>query len=1072
MAALADDHSPRAAIGQDSLLQNVLNQPAATSLFYAYDLVSDPTAAGTRLYVADTFNSRVLMYECGAAGCSIGGSAAASRVFGHAEMTRFESNGGATGSVTSLNLAFPRAVAVGPNGWLYIADTDNNRIMVHVNPLVDSLADYVLGQDGMTVNTAGSTSRKVNRPEGVWADSAGRLWVADTGNNRMMRFATIATGAAADLIMGGAGAPSATTLNQPTGVRLDAAGRLWVADKMNSRVLAYLPPLVTGKAASIVLGQTGSFTSGTANKSGLGAHSLAYPEKLHLDAGGNLWVADTGNHRVLRYEAPLTSGQPAGRVLGQTNRSQVPTFATNVHDAPDGFPNASGMWGPRGLLTDTDGTLWVCDRDNSRLLAFENPLGTAPEAYIADRVVGKLRFDQPYANQPTERRMNNPVGVGVHRGSTPNRLWVSDIGNSRVLGYADTQTITNGTPATLVLGQPTLTNGEVNAGLSGPLMNAVNAVASAQSLCFPVGVAVGPDGTVYVADQSNSRVLAFHDPFTFDTTADRVFGKSSFSQVQPQFPYGTAQSLMGPEGVCLDLSGNLWVADTLNNRVVRFPNPGSQPTTGAAADLCIGQAGFVSSSASPPYAPGLSATRLNNPHGVHVGPSGRLYVADTLNNRVLAYAPPFYSGMPAFAVFGQATFVEGLSNRGVGATAATLSEPGNIMEDAQGNVYVSDTRNNRLLKYNVPFGGGDLVADEVYGQSTMTTSLPLPPSPASLYSPSALAPDSFGNLFVADTENSRVLRFRPQGPPDVILDDIPSPLIIGNYVIFTGTGFTSGSVIKLYVANTTGVQPYGPFVPDLMVPGMIFWLIPYTVAPGSGFASVEIINTDQGYIRSPIRSQLLYGNFALNMPTIHAVNGVALSPPLISTPLANVQTVLPKGAVVTLGGNGFRQDCKVNIFTSTGNLGPVNPLPGVTASQVQFTLPASAPTGPGSIQIVNYPYMSSTVSAAVSVPIGATPRIDSVSQSGSQVTVSGDGFCVLTVINLFNRQGSGAVNLGGLLANGAARIPLTLVSAKQFRFTVPAGAVTGPAFIEALNPPFIAFSSSGTSPTGGFTITR
>jgi hypothetical protein len=86
------------------------------------------------------------------------------------------------------------------------------------------------------------------------------------------------------------------------------------------------------------------------------------------------------------------------------------------------------------------------------------------------------------------------------------------------------------------------------------------------------------------------------------------------------------------------------------------------------------------------------------------------------------------------------------------------------------------------------------------------------------------------------------------------------------------------------------------------------------------------------------------------------------------------------------------------------------------------------------------------------------------------VTVSGTGFSSLSVINLFNRQGAAALNLGGLNPNGTPKIPLDAVSPTQLSFTVPAAAVSGPAYLQVLNPPFVPFSSSGNDPDGAFLL--
>jgi hypothetical protein len=130
-------------------------------------------------------------------------------------------------------------------------------------------------------------------------------------------------------------------------------------------------------------------------------------------------------------------------------------------------------------------------------------------------------------------------------------------------------------------------------------------------------------------------------------------------------------------------------------------------------------------------------------------------------------------------------------------------------------------------------------------------------------------------------------------------------------------------------------------------------------------------------------------------------------------------------------------------------------------------VPGGAPTGPGNFQLVNRP--SYRASNAVAAVVGATPTITGIAVSGTTVTVTGTGFCTLSIVNLFNLQGGSAVNLGGL-GPGGPLVPLTIVSDTQFTFERPAGAVAGPAFVEVLNPPFIPFSSSGSDPDGAFTM--
>jgi hypothetical protein len=180
-----------------------------------------------------------------------------------------------------------------------------------------------------------------------------------------------------------------------------------------------------------------------------------------------------------------------------------------------------------------------------------------------------------------------------------------------------------------------------------------------------------------------------------------------------------------------------------------------------------------------------------------------------------------------------------------------------------------------------------------------------------------------------------------------------------------------------------------------------------------------------------------------------------------------VEALLTPGAVVGIDGSGFDGPL-VNLFVPGRAFAGLAPLPGATASHLDLRVPADAPVGPATLQVIDQPYAGTVVSKPVAVVGGARLGIDSITQEGTTIRVRGTGCTPATVINLFNRQGNATVNLGGLDARGGPAVPLTVLSSTELTFTVPAGAADGPASAQLLNPPFSASSSSGDDPDGAF----
>lgn len=304
----------------------------------------------------------------------------------------------------------------------------------------------------------------------------------------------------------------------------------------------------------------------------------------------------------------------------------------------------------------------------------------------------------------------------------------------------------------------------------------------------------------------------------------------------------------------------------------------------------------------------------------------------------------------------------------------------------------------------------------------------------------------------------------------LVLDPIPSPVVVGSSITLTGSGFTPGSVIIAFVQTGTGIRSLGPYVPASATATELVWNVSPSVPLGHGFIVLAVVNPDEDYRGSNFQSQRLYGNSVLNLPTILSIDGSPIQGPDASLNGIYVNVALTPGDWVVLGGSGFNNP-GVNLFTASGNLGPL-PVRNITPAAFEARIPPGAPLGLAAFEVVNAPYVGNVGSQVVYASLGGPPTISGVVQNGSTVTIAGTGFAAGAVINLFNRQGGTVANLGGVFpTNGAPRVPLTALGSTELRFAVPFNAITGPSYVQVINPPYIGFTSTGNDPDGGFAIT-
>lgn len=339
-----------------------------------------------------------------------------------------------TSGVSAATLNGPNGVAVDPTtGKLFVADRTNHRVLRYATEAAlqtGAAAEAVLGQDDFTSRVTGTAANRFNSPIGVHVDGAGRLWVADFSNNRVLRFdgaSTKATGASADGVLGqatfttSASVLSASGMRGPVTAYADAAGRVWVTEFSSHRVTRFDAAATkpNGAPADGVSGQP-DFVTGT---SGLSASSLSSPNGSYVDAAGRLYVSDSGNRRVLRFDAAsTTSGTSADGVLGQ------PDFVTNASNV-----TREGMTSLRYVFGDSAGRLYVVQEGSHRMTVYENAASRSNGA-PADYVFGQPDFETgTAANPPTASSFNTPRAVYVDEAR--NSVWVADWSNNRVLRF-------------------------------------------------------------------------------------------------------------------------------------------------------------------------------------------------------------------------------------------------------------------------------------------------------------------------------------------------------------------------------------------------------------------------------------------------------------------------------------------------------------------------------------------------------------------------------------------------------------------------------------------------------------
>ena len=407
--------------------------------------------------------------------------------------------------------------------------------------------------------------------------------------------------------------------------------------------------------------------------------------------------------------------------------------------------------------------LFVVDTYNSRVLVFK----TAGKAASASVVLGQSDFPLNNPNGIQNREFyfasssEADAGIAIDSSGSTTHLYVADPNNNRVLGFNDARTVGAGVAADIVIGQPLQANG--SPGLTTLCNFAPDAVVNptndtlprqptAETLCYPTGLAVNPaTGDLFVADSSNGRVLRF--PAPFDPSHVSSVQHADLVLGQAAFtgvsnPQASQSVMEVPYGLVFDSAQGLFVSDAQANRVLLFPIA-SGTQSGEAATEVIGQSTFVVD----------VSTALNSPRHIGEDSIGRIYVADYGNNRVAVFSP---SGQVTPQAIGYFTSLQGGSRSLSGPQAVWVNS--NKLAGTADDIWVGDTNGiSRYISPSLTGGTGQATLTMPAGEwvapkqsancSSQTLNCAYPVAAL------ALTQDAFGNLYAADASNRVAIHY-------------------------------------------------------------------------------------------------------------------------------------------------------------------------------------------------------------------------------------------------------------------------------------------------------------------------
>jgi sugar lactone lactonase YvrE len=762
------------------------------------------------------------------------------------------------GPATHAELSLPSGVAVDGSGNLFIADFYNSRIRkVGTNGIISTVAGN--GTAGYSGDGGAATRAELDFPLGVTVDASGNLFIADSSNSRIRKMGTngIITTVAGNGTMGYSGDGGAATraeLSGPIGVAVDASGDLFIGDQYNMRIRKVVfpgPTLVLnnvngandGSYDVVVSSPYGSVTSSVVSLQVAFPPALVTQPQSHwvvLGSNATLSVAATGT-APLEYQwyfdgAPL-QGQTNTTLLlsaaAYTNAGSYTVVVTNLYASVTSAVAVVTVGIPPGITAQPVSRTNLVQSTATFSVAVS---GTGPFTYqwqlngtnLPDGIITTVAGDgtQGYSGDghaATGAELNYPTGLAV---DASGELFIADNVN-----YVIRKVGTNGIITTAAGGG---TNG---LGDGGPASNA--------QLYNPCGVAMDASGNLFIADLDNMRIRKIGTNGIITTVAGN--GAQGYSGDGGP---ATNAKLHFPQGVAVDAGGNLFIADTGNERIRKVGTNGIITTV--AGNGTWGYSGD-----------GGPATRaeMNYPTGVAVDASGNLFIGDYDNQRIREV------GTNGIITTVAGNGAQGYSGDGGPATNVELNDPFGVAVDASGNLFIADAGNGVIRKV-----GTDGIITTVAGNGTWGYSGDGGAATnAELYRPDGVAVDASGNLFIADTDNQRIREVVFPGPTLVLTDVGDTNAGAYDVVVSSPYGSVTSSVVILQVLNLVRYVNANSAHP---APPYTNWAAAATNiqdAVDAAAAGDEILVTNGIYLPVEVNQPLVLRS--ANGPGVTAING-------------------------------------------------------------------------------------------------------------------------------------------------------------------------------------------------------